>query len=177
MNIFLKTTVVSLLICSVVGCANPGKITGGGKLIGYDGFDIAAFGFNGDTCDGDLNNPTGHFNFVDQEAGVKMNGSLEAHGVCVDPDQWEGEWLALDCIFSPFPYPVHLVVANYRSTKPRNRGEGQFLAYVKDNGEGGKASGDDQMQILVFSGPFAGYLQEGVVQGNVKDHTCEEEDD
>ena len=176
MTNLLKMLVVSILIFTVIGCANPGKVTGGGKLIGYDGTPIAAFGFNGDTCDGDLNNPTGHFNYVDKEAGVKMNGPLSGHGVCVDPDQWEGEWFALDCLFSPFPYPVHLMYADYRSTNPANRGEGQLLAYVKDNGEGGKASGDDQMQILVYSGPFAGYLEEGFVQGNIKQHTCEDED-
>ena len=151
-------------------------MTGGGQLVGYDGSSIANFGFNGDTCDGDLNNPTGRFNYVDQEAGVKMNGALTGHGVCVNPDQWEGEWFALDCLASPFPYPVHLMYADYRSTNPKNRGDGSLLAFVKDNGEG-NASDDDEMQVFVYAGPFAGYIEQGTVQGNIQDHTCEEEDE
>ena len=136
---------------------------------------IATIGFNGDTCDGDLNNPTGHFNYVDKNSGVKMNGDLTAYGVCVSEEEWEGEWFAEDCQAAPLPTPVHLFYVNYRSTNPKTPGEGLTTVYVKDNGEGYNASGSDQMAISVLSGPFSGYEQEGVIQGNIKEHSCTEE--
>lgn len=166
-----------IVAAGMTGCANPGKVTGGGQLKDSVTDDrIANFGFNGDTCDGDLNNPTGHFNYVDQDNGVKMNGDLRAHAVCVSPDQWEGRWIAPDCWASPFSTPVHLFYVDYRSTNPKERGEGMAVVYVKDNGEGNKADGSDQMAVYVISGPFDAYQQEGVVQGNIKEHSCEEED-
>lgn len=168
------------------GCINPGKVTGGGQLIDDSG-NRADFGLNGNTCGGDIDNPRGHFNYIDQTNGVKMNGDLTASGVCVSQDQWQEEWYKDDCLngsyyfngiyhegHRPFDVPVYLLYANYRSTNPQKPGAGNVRVYVKDNGEGQKADGSDQMDVYVYDGPFAGYHQQGTVQGNIQVLPCDE---
>lgn len=161
-----------LLSLSTLACINPGKVTGGGKLVGEEGH-IASFGFSGDSCAGDLVNPTGHFNYVDKHAGVKMNGDLDGVGRCVTEEQWEGEWFAADCSTceESVGLPSYLVYFDYKSTNPSRPGKGSGLACVKDGGEG-PGSKDDVLFVSVFSGPFVDYSQMGVVQGNIQEHPC-----
>jgi hypothetical protein len=176
MNNKLLVGVIVLTMGTLFSCANPGKVTGGGQLIDYYGDRVANFGFNGDTCDGDLNNPKGHFNYIDQTHNVKMNGPLISHGTCVSPDQWQGEWYSTYCDLCQnyFEPPVDLFFADYRSTNPQMRGDGEVMVCAKDNGEG-QAATSDQIHIEVFSGPFAYYNQTGFVKGNIKAHSCDEE--
>ena len=91
------------------------EVTGGGQLINHDGDRTANFGFNADTCAGDIKDPRGHFNYNDQGNGVRMNGELKAAAECVSPAQWEGQWFAPACVICKaiLGVPSYLVITSY----------------------------------------------------------------
>ena len=176
MNKLLKTCVTLATALVATACMNPGKVTGGGKVVDDSGKAIANFGMNADTCSGDLLNPRGQFNWVDQTNGVKMNGRVVAHGLCVSEEDWQGTWYSDVCAFECVPrfgYNTHVAWVNYRSTNPTKPGSGGAFVCLKDNGEGiNKVDGD---RIALFSdvGVYAGYSAAGVVKGNIQQHTCD----
>ncbi len=57
---------------------------------------------------------------------------------------------------------------NYRSTNPRQRGDGTVHIYACDNGEG--RGSYDYLDVEVNSGPFSGYENAGYTRGNLQAH-------
>lgn len=162
---------------SLSACSEPGgpiisevKMTGGGWIPSVSGNekDKANFGFNAAKCDTAIP-VVGHFNYHDKYAegfqpqGVKMNGVITEVVLCVNTSP-------SNCMICP-PNSFEAEI-EYRSTNPKNKGEGVFFACVVDNGEGANAPDDDMGIIDVMSGPYAGYFNEGAVQGNIQFHTC-----
>ena len=168
-------------VVGVSGCAVPGKVTGGGWIPSTSGVpgDTANFGFNAAQCV--LPGPiTGHFNYHDEDApgfapgGVKMNGPIvDAHlcdpqattgpaciGACVDPSGIRGG------------RSFYEITVAYRSTNRNFPGVGVAGACFVDLGEGAGAS-PDLAEVIVLSGPYAGYVNGPVpVQGNIQAHAC-----
>ena len=93
-----------------------------------------------------------------------MNGTVVAVTPC------NGSCQLLSCPDDSFEVEVE-----YRSTNPRYPGTGTALACVVDNGEGANAPADKaiiKVKDGPQGGPYAGYSNEGPVQGNVQFHTC-----
>ena len=176
MNKTLRMGFALATITGLVGCANPGKVTGGGSVVGDDGEKLATFAVHADTCSGDLNAAQGRMNWVDQARDVKMNGTMTAHAVCVSEQDWQGTWVAADCEWcaGSLGYGAELAYFDYRSTNPRAPGDGVGVACVKDNGEGSGNVDGDRLILSVGSGVYAGYGASGRVRGNVQSHACHE---
>lgn len=162
----------------------PGFVTGGGWLPSADKIpgDHANFGLVGEQCD--LNQPpTGHFNYHDiadpaYEGGVKMNGTLADATKCVSGSPGFVTnachvCAAIKGIVPPgvSPEGVYGLDVNYRSTNPKCPGIGAAVVCVVDGGEGFNATAD-AAAVRVQTGPFAGYSNEGEVQGNIQAHLC-----
>jgi hypothetical protein len=162
-----------VIVTLATGCANPGKATGGGSLVDGNGNKIASIGFNVDTCSGGLGNPTGRFNYVDMGLGVKMKGDVFAAAHCVSPEDWEGQWIALDCLVcsSLLGLDSHLFYVNYHSTSPVYPGQGELVVCARDGGEG--AGSGNTLFVSVSSGPFESYQRLGTLKGNIQSHTCD----
>lgn len=179
-NNFLSQLFYSCMISSLIflaGCSVPGKVTGGGKIVGTN-TGIANFGFNADSCEGFV---TGRFDFHDKEAngfenGIKMNGAVTDAGKCAeqdDPNAVENTYCEtsyyennLGCIEG------YIVDVNYQSTNPLHPGSGAAVACVIDNGEGINSTVADAVWLHVSSGPYRGYYNKGSVQGNIQAHSC-----
>jgi hypothetical protein len=54
----------------------------------------------------------------------------------------------------------------YTSQNPKIPGDGNFVLLVCDV-DGTPGAGPDFIQIMVFSGPYAGYQNHGFPQGNI----------
>jgi hypothetical protein len=176
MNKTLRMGFALATVTALVGCANPGKVTGGGSVVGDDGTKIATFAVNADTCSGDLNAAQGRMNWVDQTRDVKLNGTMTAHAVCVSEQDWQGSWFAPDCEWcaGSFGYGAELAYFDYRSTNPKAPGTGSGVTCVKDNGEGKGNLDGDRLIMSVTSGVYGGYGASGRVRGNVQSHACSE---
>ena len=175
MNTSLRYGFALASLTSLFGCANPGKVTGGGSLVAEDGTKLATFAVNADSCSGNVDDARGRLNWVDQARGVKMNGTVRAHAVCVTPEDWQGQWFAPDCEWcgGTFGPGAQLAYVDYRSTNPKAPGDGSAVACVKDNGEGSGAVDGDKLILSVYSGVYTGYSMAGTVRGNVQSHVCE----
>jgi hypothetical protein len=186
-------------IVGLSGCAQPGKVTGGGWIssAAWDG-SKANFGFNGDSCDSWLEGEgkdtvwygvDGHFNFHDMHVkelshhryipkqGVKLNGTVT--GVALCDDSRTDDLVCGKCgayKHNRYDYTgeegAYKVSFNYRSTNPFAPGEGAGEACVIDNGEGANAEKADYAYVLITSGPYYDYENEGEVQGNIQAHPC-----
>lgn len=176
---------VLISISGIVGCGegpgipggmpSTGKTTGGGTIPSASGNEgeIANFGFNAALCD--LANPAeGNFNYHDKYAaaypgGVKFNGDIVGFVLCDDNPATP------DCTVCPEDsdgiMPVEAEI-HYRSTNPKNKGEGTAFACVVDNGEGVNEDPEDMGEVEVMDGPYMGYSNGGPVQGNIQAHIC-----
>jgi hypothetical protein len=168
--------IVILVLAAVVGlsgCAQGGKVTGGGWIPSASGEagEKANFGFNAEECTPD--EVKGHFNYHDKALEVKMNGPVIDAGECVEP--FSNPNLSLSCLFCTLTFPglpAYGIEVAYRSTNPALPGTGNAIACVTDNGEGANATSADLGRIFVLSGPYAGYQNAGPVQGNIQAHRC-----
>jgi len=191
---------IALVLLALPGCKPPppgsppphsislaGFVTGGGWIQSADQVpgDHANFGFNGKQCDYP-SPPTGHFNFHDKSApgfdgGVKINGTLADATLCGTATS--GPVGTNACQFcgsltnlvpkGVTPEGVYGLDVNYQSTNPRYPGVGAAVACVVDDGEGFNAAASDGAAISITSGPFAHYVNQGPVQGNIQAHTCD----
>ena len=174
------------------GCGVPGKVTGGGYIPSVACYDYencdecnlkANFGFNANSCD-DNWEVSGHFNYVDMDAkdgGVKMNGIVVEVAECERFDSNDDSDLNFACGICKDELNggneaenFYAAKVKYRSTNPKDRGEGYAVACVSDNGEGFNAESADIAAFYVLTGPFQGYMNAGRVQGNIQAHECEE---
>ena len=157
----------ALLMGLTSGCAY--KVTGGGWIPSADDpLEKANFGFGANGCEAykiedDWVNFKGRFNYHDRTAGVMMLGEPTAVTRCS----------RIGCRYMrtrvcPSGYLLGL---DYRSTNPKDRGEGTAGVCVYDNGEGVNAD-PDFLAIYVEGGPYDGYSNEGDVQGNIQKHEC-----
>ncbi len=168
----------------------PGFVTGGGWIQSADKVpgDHANFGFNGKQCDL-ASPPTGHFNFHDMsapgfEGGVKINGTLADATLCgaaesVPPGAIQATKACNFCASlsdlvpqGVTPQGVYGLDVNYRSTNPSYPGVGAATVCVVDDGEGFNAAASDGAAISITTGPFANYINQGPVQGNIQAHSC-----
>jgi hypothetical protein len=209
MNKRLLTITMALgLAALLTGCGLPAKITGGGSLPSAEGGNAKAhFGFNAQDC-GDEGLPetefngTGQFNYNDKAAGVKFHAEVLEANQCRGFTE-DGDDLGLACnicadllagaaVIEPIDdferATLYLednefkgIALNYRSTNPKNRGEGNAVVCAADWGEGANAEGANGFMFVgVLSGPYDGYLNipadsEGQpigVQGNIQMHSC-----
>jgi hypothetical protein len=146
--------------CGLCACDFPGRATGGGTIPSVSGMSgqKANFGFTAQWCDGTYK---GQFNFHDKDAfgfqpgGVKMSGEVTQAGKEAGGTGGYG------------------ISVSYTSRNPFFPGTGIAYIYVVDNGQGAKATSADSVQLYVDSGPFAGYLNTGSVQGNIRLHDCD----
>jgi len=72
---------------------------------------------------------------------------------------------------APLPTKTYGLDVNYTSTNTAFPGTGTASVCVIDNGQGSNAS-EDQLAIVVESGPYGGYENSGSVQGNISAQTC-----
>ena len=144
------------------------RATGGGKLNGANG--RASFGFTGDGCD--TTNFKGQLQYQDQDGGQKLHGDVVFARQCLVG----GDCPVCDPLRIQLGFPLTLgdyeVTVDYRSTNPAIPGNGTATVCFTDNGEGAKAVDSDSAIIQVQSGPYAGYLNYGSIQGNVQQHKC-----
>ena len=164
---------VALLMGLTSGCSY--KVTGGGWLPSADdGSQKANFGFAANGCeaylmDKDWTNFKGRFNYHDKTAGVMMLGTPTGVTKCYPGNpvcRYDRNGICKG------GYAVQL---DYKSTNPKDRGEGQAVACAYDNGEGMNAT-PDWLGIYIAhddTGPYAGYSNEGYIEGgNIQKHSC-----
>jgi len=153
-NYFILTVLFIGAALLLSGCLEPAKYTGGGTLNSAecDGYK-ANFGFVFDGCGCEsIAEARGKFNYIDMAAwdgGVKMNGEI------------------YDIL------PNNVVWVSYRSTNPRARGEGIAVVTFSDLGEGNGDHG--YLTVDVTSGPFSGYENQGLIEGNIQYHECDDD--
>ena len=166
----------ALLMGLTSGCAY--KVTGGGWIPSADDpLEKANFGFGANGCEAykiedDWVNFKGRFNYHDKTAGVMMLGEpvgidrCTRFGCKVQDDGYD---------FGRVCPNGYLVKLEYRSTNPKDRGEGQAIVCAYDNGEGMNAT-PDWLGIYIAhddTGPYAGYSNEGYIEGgNIQKHSC-----
>lgn len=134
-------------VLALTGCAS--KLNGGGFIRSANGIDRANFGFSYD-------GPSDHFRgtYHDKALGVRLRGT----GVL--PPPWTPPEDTTACIAG---------IMGYESQNPRQRGAGTLYLQACDGGSTGV--GEDTITINVLTGPFAGYVNSGVVEGgNLKAH-------
>jgi hypothetical protein len=177
LNTFVKIVCPFVLVGLMSGCAQLGKVTGGGWMESASGSGKANFGFNANSCDAyeledEWVDVRGRFNYHDKNADIKMNGKVVSVMECLAP----AENLLDAPLCDVFCIGGYVVEVDYRSTLTTNKGSGSARVCVWDNGEGANATASDFAKFEALTGPFAGYMNSGPVQGNIKAHECEEEE-
>jgi hypothetical protein len=103
-----------------------------------------------------------------------MNGTVDNVGLCV-PNNGSPSLACALCreVFGTPPNPSNQygITSDYDSTNPNVSGSGELISCVVDNGQGKNAT-DDQTAIRVLSGPFTGYHNSGLAEGNIQAHDC-----
>ena len=123
--------------------ASACSFTGGGYIPSATGDGTkAVFAIHLDHKDPDR--PKAQGTFHDRSAGVKL--------VIYDGLQWGFDGLCVD---------ARLL---YQSTHPSTPGEGVVAVSACDRGEPGSSAGDE-LSISVEDGPFAGYENQGIIEG------------
>jgi hypothetical protein len=178
---FVAAAAAAAIALAVSACAEKTKVTGGGTIPSVK-YGKANFGFNGNSCKGEVK---GNFNYHDKSAwgydypsgGVKLHGSVEKAAKCLDVLDPTTDYAPAFCslVCKKLGLPALGVEVLYESTNPKAPGYGTAWACMRDNGEGAK-SYDDQVVIVVKDGPYKGYKNYGKVQGNIQEHGCGEED-
>ena len=170
---------LGMLSLAFVGCARPGKVTGGGSIdLGpYSGRpgEKASFGFNGQQCD--MEEPAkGQLNYVDNRApgfdhGVRLHAAMTRVNRCT-LDGTEGEPECICGLIDDNGKDFYALEFEYRSNNSRYPGTGTGFACLQDMGEGWLTEAVDVAWISLNDGPFAGYQAIGPVSGQVKPHSC-----
>ena len=171
-----------MLAMVVSGCAEFGRVNGGGWLENHGGGGTSNFGFNANGCDAvkvdhEWVGIKGRFNFIDQSAYDEESypkGGVKIHGTVTGVAECEGDVLPFECNFCEGGYAIRV---DYDSTNPFARGNGQAKVCVYDNGEGINAVRSDWLKIFVMSGPFEGYYNGGYTYGNIQAKACKLEDE
>jgi hypothetical protein len=154
--------IVVLIACSSAFFAScAGKVTGGGSLIGANG--RATIAVTATSCGGTTK---GQFEYVDQANDVKLHGQVVGAGQCV-----EG-YTSCECQALVPGFGLGFADYQVGGTYVSQNGPGTFIACVSDNGEGSKKTAADRGSIHVLTGPYAGYNNAGVIQGNIQQHKC-----
>lgn len=109
-----------------------------------------------------------------------------ACGICnlqfCECEGWPENWLtcALEFLADPTNYCQDVTIPDnlygvsfqYTSTNPRYRGIGAGIACITDNGQGSKAIGKDNLVLIIGTGQYEGYINQGTVQGNISTQLC-----
>lgn len=171
--------VVGALSMTLLACARPGKVTGGGSIdlepyMGRAG-EKASFGFTGEQCD--MEEPAkGQLNLVDNRApgfdkGVRVHANLTRVNRCT----LEGEENEPECICGLVDEnnsDYYAFEFEYRSNNVRYPGTGTGFACLQDLGVGWLSEPVDFAWVYLGDGPFAGYEVLGPVSGQVTPHAC-----
>ncbi len=120
---------------------------------------------------------------VNSACSTDSDCTAEAGGTCVVVSNqgycsYPGEGSVVGCglcvvaLGTPLPPKTYGFDVNYSSTNTAYPGSGVASVCVVDNGQGSKASAKDFAIIAVESGPYQGYANSGLVQGNISGTTC-----
>ncbi|QDH68717.1 hypothetical protein [Marilutibacter alkalisoli] len=162
--------------CTVEGNA---KYTGGGTLPSAGGTGKAVLNINADTCDGN-ENARGRIKYADRTAidfenvgGVKLTAELLKAGICsTDNDMSSLDPNDSECIEEGWPS----VYGAYTSTNPAAPGSGKFRASFYSQRDGALGGLDKNVVLIkdisLVDGPYHGYFNHGVMNGNVQTHAC-----
>ena len=142
---------VVALMFGITGC-REGKYTGGGTIASTVA-GKANFGFVIDTCNPITNLGWGVFTFNDKGAKVKFQAKGDVLGI------------------GGFNGVMSYYILDYRSTDPKQMGEGTVWVGGDDQGEGRELHG--KISIYVMDGPYGGYNNSGDVSGNIVEHECD----
>lgn len=98
---------------------------------------------------------------------------------CSWPDGWEtcvSDFLTDPMGYcqdiEPIPPNLYGVVFRFTSTNPRYPGSGAGVACITDNGQGSKAIDKDKLVLIIATGQYAGYVNQGPVKGNISSAPC-----
>jgi hypothetical protein len=158
---FAMLAVVGLAAASLTGCV--GRYTGGGSIDSVAGApEKATFGFVIDAVNPDeAGYPTaikGQFQFNDHGAGVSFH-----------VNQFEQAQPPYAHILGGLSDPQAVIFA-YTGTYTCNKGTGSLdLGVSSDTQVFSGTHNSDAVYVMVWSGPYAGYSNEGLVQnGNIQ---------
>jgi hypothetical protein len=70
------------------------------------------------------------------------------------------------------PANLYGVAFRFESTNPRYPGSGMGVACIMDNGQGSKATDNDNLVLIIAPGQYFGYVNQGPVQGNIASEPC-----
>ena len=176
----------------LAGCKIPGKVTGGGQLPSANSGSAknrAVFAFNAAQCveEGPL---SGKFNYADKAEAIKFNADIIAVSECISDPDLEDDCEFCDDFFLEQQFSTaqnfrpatesngrsgtYEIEFDYRSTNPRNSGNGLGIACVLDtDGEFDGGPLLDSIALQISSGPFDGYQNQGEIsRGNIQAHDC-----
>lgn len=175
-----KPALLALSILVASGCTVEGnmKYTGGGTLNSAGGDGKAVLTVNADTCDGN-ENAKGQIKLSDSTAmdflsvgGVALNATILKAGICSQTMiSGEGADGTLECECDGWP----AVKADYTSTNPAAPGTGRLIACFYNAKEQGAQSSESEMyvhSIKLKTGPYDGYINTGMMSGNITTHEC-----
>lgn len=182
-----------LLMALFSGCALQVKLTGGGKIPSQDGVatDNAVFNVSGDNCGTTANleacefPAAGHVNYKDPTATTYAdNGGVAFHGDISEIDPCVSDLPSFSCLeseacaacFNEFPEFIvgYASAVSYTSTNTDFAGSGNAYVCLISPGQGpNNASAEDLVGIVVTSGPYGGYTNEGaILHGNINSINC-----
>lgn len=167
------------IVVGLAGCEIPMKVTGGGSLEPNDLGTRVTFSITANDCDNNgnvdsyyfgcpLGSVKGKVSYNDKDLGVKLIADVLEIACVYEPEPnttgscfWNGE------------EAIYVAVLKYHSTNPQIPGEGIAEIGVINDGEGNNTVDDgDEFGIDILSGPFVGYENRGLVQGNIQTHEC-----
>ncbi|TXS95180.1 hypothetical protein FV139_04580 [Parahaliea maris] len=165
---------------AMTGCVKmDGTVSGGGTMHSLGGKGKAVFTVNAQRCD---DKPVkGHVNFRDETAidwqekgGVAFKADVIGAGLC-GPDIGDPADDPLLVCQQACETGMYQVDFEYDSTNPLNPGPGTGFACMTDLGEG--INGYKKMHglvnvIAINAGPYLGYVNGGVVSGNIQTKEC-----
>jgi hypothetical protein len=174
-----RTLPLLLLIAMGTGCTivQPTKFTGGGTMPSSGGAQKAVMTVNADTC---ADTPKGRFTYADRSAvdfesvgGVSIRAAIAKAGLCMGVPEDDPENPALwecNCPLSP------ALMADYTSANPAAPGSGKLYACFAPIRDDTKQGTDKHVvlvqEVRMVGGPFDGYINKGVMDGNIQQHLC-----
>ena len=169
----LTTVNLAFLMITVAGCATviPGKFTAGGTLpniLSDNG--KATFTGHADSCDSPPNPIKLEVNYDGHDGVTLKSASVTDAGQCAGAFVGAPSTACADCASLELGGAGTLYGADfvYKSKNPNVPGTGTALICVVDT----EPSKPDFGLIFVVSGPFAGYMVDGPLSGNVESHPC-----
>ena len=158
-----KLITISILLAATLYLTGCGKVTGGGTIQSVSGIDgeKANYTFTIDNCDPSTP-PKGRLLYHDETAPSFQPGGIKIKAAIID----SGDWIPSDGV-------TYTATFRYKSQNPDFPGTGTGDLVINDNGEGSNSL-HDTADILIHNGPYEGYYNSGILNGNIQGHECKE---